>query len=169
MRQAILSASMMCLVGAALVPGDAAAHTSRTYYVAATSVCQPATPLQLGGLRYRPLGIYNNKPESIYVSCSLQTDLAGDRMTNDLRIYFSNTTDAPVEVTCTAQGGGRQAGVKNYPGSVSVNVGQTTGLSFVGMSKVATADTHINISCLLPAGVEMGTIRWVQNSLEDDL
>ncbi|GAB3734858.1 hypothetical protein GCM10028862_18190 [Luteimonas pelagia] len=169
MRHALLTSAITCLAGAVLVSGEASALTSRTLHLAATSVCQPATPLQLGGLRYRPLGIYNNKPESIYVSCSLQTEFHGDVATNEIRIYFANTTAAPVEVTCTAQGGSRVAGFTNYPGSVNVAAGATTGLVFTGIDKVSKSNTHLNISCLLPSGIEMGTIQWVQNSLTDDL
>lgn len=154
---------------AALSAPQAQAATSRIIYVAATNACQPATPLELGGLRFRPLGIYNNKPDSIYISCSLDTEFVGDQATSDIRIWFNNSTGATRTVSCTAQGGSRQSGVNNYPGSVDVPAGITTTLDFENIDRVSTSYTTLNISCLLPNGVEMGTIRLNQESVADEL
>jgi hypothetical protein len=37
-----------------------------------------------------PLGIYNNKPNGIYISCSLDTESAGDQTNSGIKIWFSN-------------------------------------------------------------------------------
>ena len=171
MRHQTIPLICCALFGTAAVMAvpQAQAATSRIIYVTATNACQPATPLELGGLRFRPLGIYNNKPDSIYISCSLDTEFVGDQATSDIRIWFNNSTGATATVSCTAQGGSRQAGVNNYPGSVDLPAGITGTLDFVDIDRVSTSYTTLNISCLLPSGVEMGTIRLNQESVLDEL
>jgi hypothetical protein len=171
MRHQTIPLICCALIGTAavLAAPRAQAATSRIIYVAATNACQPATPLELGGLRFRPLGIYNNKPDSIYISCSLDTEFVGDQASSDIRIWFNNSTGTTKTVDCTAQGGSRQSGVNNYPGTVDVAAGTTTSLIFNDVDRVGTSYTTLNISCLLPNGVEMGTIRLQQESVADEL
>ncbi|MFP7722486.1 hypothetical protein [Lysobacter sp. A3-1-A15] len=134
------------------------------HHVSATAVCQPSTPLQLGGLRQRPLGIFNNKPEAIYISCSFHTDPLGEIGKDRLEISFYNGTAAAVEIACTAQGGSRTVGVNNYTGSVVVPAGASAPLVFDQIHRRREAGSHINLSCLLPGGVEMGRISVRQDS-----
>jgi hypothetical protein len=76
---------------AALVSPQAQSATPRIIFVSETNACQVSTPLELGGLRFRPpLGIYNNKPNGIYISCSLDTESAGDQTNSGIKIWFSN-------------------------------------------------------------------------------
>ena len=152
---------------ATLVLASAAASAHDYYWehnVSATAVCQPSTPLQLGGLRQRPLGIFNNKPEAIYISCSFYTDTLGELGKDRLEVSFHNSTAAPVEVGCTAQGGSRTAGVNNYTGSVLVAAGASASLVFDPIHRRRVEGAHINLSCLLPGGVEMGRISLRQDS-----
>lgn len=164
MTMTALTTAILGITGIA-TPTTANAELTRVVYTTATNACQPATPLQLGGLRFRPLGIYNNKPYAIYISCSLDTDLFADQDSSDLSIYFFNDTTGSLPINCTAQGGNRDAGVNNRPGMVDVAAGAVTPLEFSDIDKGSSALTTINISCLLPAGVEMGLIRLEQNDL----
>ena len=134
-----------------------------THSVAATAVCQPNTPLQLGGLRQRPMGIFNSKPDAIYISCSFYTDnTLGEVGKDRLEVSFYNSTSTPVEAGCTAQGGSRTAGVNNYTGSVSVPPGASAQLLFEQIHRRSQYESHINLSCLLPGGIEMGRITMTQ-------
>ena len=154
---------------AALAAPAADAATLRIRYVSATNACQPATPLELGGLRYRPLGIFNNKNESIYISCSLDTEFNGDQTTNEVYVFFDNQGTVARTVDCTIQGGSRSAGVNNYPATLNLAAGANDIMVVSAIDKVSTSYTHMNLSCLLPAKVEMGTIRLQQESVEDDI
>jgi hypothetical protein len=138
---------------------DSAAAYERTTQQLATSVCQPTTPLQLGGLRQRPLGIYNNKPYAIYISCSLITQASAAVGQDRLGVSFYNSTLAAVDVTCTALGGSRTVGSNHYTGSVSVPTGTSAQLLFPQIDRKSES-AYVSLSCLLPSGVEMGRIEF---------
>jgi hypothetical protein len=165
MRHQAVSVICCALVGTAavLATPQVEAATTRIIYTTATNACQPATPLELGGLRFRPLGIYNNKPDSIYIACSLDTEYVGDQAASDISIWFYNSSADTKTVDCTAQGGSRQTGVNTYPGSVDVGAGTTGTLEFLNIDRVSKSAT-LNIMCFLPSGVEMGTIRLNQEN-----
>lgn len=171
MCKTILSvAAATALAAAALVaPGVADAATSRTNYVLATGVCQPATPLQLGGLRFRPLGIFNNKPTSIYVSCALETEFVGDDNTTDIRIWFDNQGTAEQTVQCTAIGGRRGLGATSVAGETTLAADVEGSITFTDLGRVSTSFSAFAISCLVPPKVEMGLIRIFEEDVGDGL
>lgn len=164
-----LAGALLVGIAAAGTAPTAHAKLNRITYTTATNVCQPATPLELGGLRFRPMGIYNNKPESIYISCSIDTEFVADDDLTDLTIVFNNQGTSSQTVECTAQGGSRYHGPANVSDSVLVTAGAVAQLSFSNLDRVNTSYTTINVSCLLPTKVEMGLIRLFEEDAGDDL
>ncbi|MFP7722485.1 hypothetical protein [Lysobacter sp. A3-1-A15] len=122
MRRNILVIGTAAVVAAATLatPLAAEAAGTRIRYVHATGVCQPATPLELGGLRFRPLGIFNS---AIYVSCTLGTEFVGDYDATDVSIYFDNQGTTAQLVQCTVVGGRRGAGVNSMARSLNLPAG----------------------------------------------
>ena len=170
MRSASIAVATAMFGAASLLAAPSAhAETSRITYVSATNACQPATPLELGGLRYRPLGIFNNKADSIYISCSLDTDFNSDQATSEVYVFFDNQGTAAQTIDCTIQGGSRSQGVNNYPATLNLAAGADDIMVVSNIDRFNTSYTHINVSCLLPPKVEMGTIRLYQTSTEGDL
>lgn len=171
MCKTILSVATATAVAAAalLAPGTADAATARTNYVHSTGVCQPATPLELGGLRFRPLGIFNNKTASIYVSCTLETEFVGDDDTTDIRIWFDNQGNAEQTVQCTAIGGRRGLGATSVAGEVTLPADVEGSITFENLDRVSTSFTAFGISCLVPPKVEMGMIRIHEEDVGDGL
>lgn len=169
-RNILSAASAAVLAAAALAAsGTAEAATSRIKYVHATGVCQPATPLELGGLRFRPLGIFNNKTTPIYISCTFDTEFVGDVNTTDFTIYFDNQGNVEQTVQCTAVGGRRGLGSTSVAGEalVAANAGNT--IFFGNVDRVSAAVSAYGISCLLPPKVEMGLIRMMEEDAGDGL
>lgn len=174
MRSASIAIAAAMFGAASLLAAPSAqAATSRIIYTTATNTCQPATPLELGGLRYRPLGIYNNKTDAIYISCSFDTEFNADTATSDLRIWFDNQGTSSQTPECTAQGGSRDLGVTNYAGQTTVAAGAIGTITFSNIDKgnggTDPSFVTINLSCLLPPKVEMGMIRFNQESVGDGL
>lgn len=174
MRSASIAIAAAMFGAASLLAAPSAqAATSRIIYTTATNTCQPATPLELGGLRFRPLGIYNNKTDSIYISCSFDTEFNADTATSDLRVWFDNQGTSTQTPECTASGGSRDLGVTTYAGQVAIAAGAIDDISFANIDKGNGGSdpsfVTIQLTCLLPPKVEMGLIRFNQESLSDGL
>ena len=169
MRKCILGLAAATFAGVLSIPATSHAATSRIIYVHATGVCQPATPLELGGLRFRPLGVYNNKTESIYINCALDTEFVGDQDTTDIEIYFDNQGASQQTVTCTAVGGRRGLGSSAVAEATLLPAGTEDTVTFVDLNRVSESFSAFGISCLLPPKVEMGLIRLNQVDATDGL
>jgi hypothetical protein len=78
--------------------------------------CQGALPNFEVGLRKRPLAVQNVGTTPMFVTCGFEFD-AGAAIDNSALLvdtYFTNTSDVPATVTCTA--------VAGYEGGVTENV-----------------------------------------------
>ena len=170
MRQTILGLAVTAVIAAALVaPSSADALTSRAKYVHATGVCQPSTPLELGGLRFRPLGVFNNKSSAIYISCTLDTEFVADAGSTDIRIYFANLSNVEHTVACTAVGGRRGVVASSVSAETVISADSLGSISFVDVDRINESFTAYGISCLLPPKVEMGLIRMVEDDVGNGL
>lgn len=170
MKRNVLSFTVMAAGVLVLLPAGFPGRANEiTHHVAATAVCQPVTAFQGVDLRQRPLGIFNPTSSPVYVSCSLYTDTRGDLGDDRLEISFHNTTSETVDVGCVAQGGSRIHGASSYMGSVAVAAGASAQLRFEGIYRRREQEAHVNLSCLLPGGIEMGRISFTQQSAQDDL
>ncbi|MFP7722484.1 hypothetical protein [Lysobacter sp. A3-1-A15] len=171
MRKTILGAATATVLATAALaaPGAAEAATSRVNYVHSTGVCQPATPLELGGLRFRPLGIFNNKTTAIYISCTLDTELVGTYNLTDISIYFDNQGNVGRTVECTAVGGRRGVATSSVAGDAVLSANSGGTIYFNDVDRVSSSYTAYGISCLLPPKVEMGMIRMMEVDAGDGL
>ncbi|GAB3734837.1 hypothetical protein GCM10028862_18150 [Luteimonas pelagia] len=149
--------------------GAPARADTKEHTFSATAACHPMSALNAAGIRHRPMGIFNAKPVGVFISCSFYTDPLGDVGKDRLEISFFNGNGEPVTVGCTAQGGSRVTGVNNYSSDVSVPPGTSAQLVFEGIHRRRDYRSHINLSCLLPSGVEMGRITMGQRAIANDL
>src|SRR5687768_14728370 len=106
-------ASALLLSAGFAAMGNAEARTSYRTTVSATQACMATTPLNLGGLRFRPLGIFNASANPIYISCSLPIEAGADLKTESdpsrlgMSIYFNvkSSSASATSVDCTFANG----------------------------------------------------------------
>lgn len=137
-------------------------HTST-----ATNNCQGALK-NADKLRNRPLGMNNETPEDVFVSCSFMTAnfdpaTTGTRIVEYFGAFFTNSTDAEVSVTCTGV-----QGLAGEPDNVYESQTFTvlpngvpgtpdTGYVFFGRASLEDPLYYQNVamSCRLPPGVSI--------------
>lgn len=117
--------------------------------------CQGALPAFETAIRKRPLAVQNEGSKASFVTCSFEVDAyAAENGVLALDTYFTNTTAAPVSLTCTAVSG--FAGGTNEFSSQTVSLvpgTQTEVFWEAGDFTNGLFDGLISISCALPPGV----------------
>lgn len=135
--------------------------------------CQSALPMFEKYIHNRPLAVQNVSNKTAVITCSFEVD-AGNAIGNApvlLDTYFSNSTNAPVNLTCTA--------VSGFKTGTNEFVSQTVTLEPGGQGNPFWVDTDfenglgsglITISCKLPAGVGINDtyIFWVADDLTEE-
>ncbi|MBB6599243.1 hypothetical protein [Luteimonas sp. MC1825] len=148
----------LTLAVAATYSVPATAQTSHANASQPAARCQGALPAFETAIRKRPLAIQNEGNASSYITCGFEFD-AGAAIDNSailLDTYFTNTTTAPVSLTCTAVTGW-QTGANEFvsrteviaPGAQSEDMFWYAD-DFVGGGM---ASGLVAISCNLPVGV----------------
>lgn len=147
------------------LPSVADAATFRANYYSATSVCEAPLPAYDATLRKRPLGITNEGPATIFISCSVPTDYIGDMDTNIIQVFFTSM-GAGATVTCNLVAGNRPYGSSSVAGSVAVPSGGSGFVNWSNVSKVTTWGS-LNFSCNVPDDIEMNLVIVQQNDAGD--
>lgn len=121
--------------------------------------CQGALPNFEVGLRKRPLAVQNVGTTSMFVTCGFEFD-AYESISGALLVdaYFTNTTDAPATVTCTAVAGYEGGVTENVNLSIEIpaGAGGDDGNLYVfdeDFESGAMATGLVAFSCRLPGGV----------------
>jgi hypothetical protein len=167
-RNSLIAATAL-VIGLASFPMQGHAEDYRYRYVGATNACDATDPANFTGLRFRTIGVYNASEASIQIACSVHADLYADNGSSQVSLFLTNFKNAPVTVNCTVSGGSRSEGVNNYPQGGQVPADSTVERYYGSIDRVDTAYTHYNVTCILPPGVELSTIRVVEYSAELDL
>lgn len=153
-----LEIAALVVAGAAfMAPTDA---QTATFRINAAGSCQGALPVYATNLRFRPTALKNEGTSSSYISCSLGS-LESAVHTN-VRIFFGNASAAAADVSCTVVTGNVQQGLTWYTiAPVTIAPG---GVGAVGQDFDELVDTaaQVNMSCLLPKGVELQYIRQTE-------
>ncbi|GAB3734235.1 hypothetical protein GCM10028862_17230 [Luteimonas pelagia] len=163
---------------AALATATADAATVRRHQSTATEHCQPSTPLNLGGLRFRPFGIYNASANPIYIVCSLPMDSVSEHVTDAMAtpattgpalwIDFKSSSSVDVTVECVVASGNRFDGSNNVPYSIPIAAGQFNLFTATGLDRMHEWG-NVNVNCLLPPKVEMGQMYIIEYDADDAL
>ncbi len=132
----------------------------------ATAHCQGALPAFETAIRKRPLGVQNEGTANAFVTCSFEADaFAAEDGILSLDTYFTNTSAAAVNLTCTAvsgfEGGTNEFVSKTTPiaaggqGNPFWDAGEFTNGLFEGL---------ISISCAVPVGVAVNDsyVTWTE-------
>lgn len=132
------------------------------------SVCQGALPSFEGAFRKRPIAIKNEGTSTAFLTCSTFGDNGGPQIFSIAAPYFHNANaSGSVTVNCSLSEGFLDDGTPTLiPRSVTLAAG-AAGLivwttSDFGGNKFRTA----NVSCAIPAGVEMG---WFAVFYDEDV
>jgi hypothetical protein len=169
-RNNLIAASALVIgLASAAFPMQGHAEEYRYRYVGATNACDATDPANFTGLRFRTIGVYNASEASIQIACSVHADLNADNGSSTVSLFITNFKNTPVTVNCTVSGGSRGQGVNNYPLGGQVPADSTIERSYTSIDRVSTSYTHYNVTCILPPGVELSTIRVVEYSAELDL
>jgi len=127
----MLSASGVCLSAGSF---DArAAITTVTEANPAVGVCQAARSANEGALRKRPMGVQNEGPSTVFVSCGLHGNGPAEGIgpyTSEVSFILLNIGTTPATVNCTAID--TAAHIIGATRSITVMPGQTPLLTFVG-------------------------------------
>lgn len=122
--------------------------------------CQGALPNFEVGLRKRPLAVQNVGTTAMFVTCGFDFDSleAIDNSALLVDAYFTNTTDAPATVNCTAVAGFEGGVTENVNLSIEIpaNAGGEDGNLFVYADDFeggGMASGLVALSCRLPGGV----------------
>ncbi len=134
----------------------------------AAGVCQGALPNFETNLRKRPSGIINQSSSAAFVSCSTtQNFFTPDSASSatDLGVLLTNSTAAEVTVNCTMVAGLNYVGFMSpmqYPKSITVpaNASSEGGWNAAADNAGTPFPPSLNLSCNLPAGVEIGAVYW---------
>ncbi len=133
----------------------------------ATGLCQGALPNFEGNLRKRPSGIINVSSTNAFVSCSTTQNFFPPEtgtQAEALGVVLTNTTAAPVNISCTMVAGLNYVGFMSpmqFPKTFTVPANDSLEGSW------STDDNggepfpaSLNLSCNLPAGTEIGSVYW---------
>lgn len=153
-----LEIAALVIAGAAfMAPSEA---QTATFRINAAGSCQGALPVYATNLRFRPTALKNEGTSSSYVSCSLGS-LESAVHTNVL-IWFGNASAVTAEVGCTIVTGNVQQGLIWYTATpVTIAPGGAGSISQDFDELIDTA-AQVNMSCLLPKGVELQYIRQTE-------
>ncbi|WP_146908304.1 hypothetical protein [Arenimonas daejeonensis] len=168
-RDNLTAAALAIGLAAAAFPMQSNAADYRYRYVGATNACDATDPANFTGLRFRTIGVFNASLSSIQIACSVPADLNADNGSSQVSLFLTNFKNTPVTVNCTVSAGSRSEGTNNYPQGGQVPADTTVERYYGSIDRVSTAYTHYNVTCILPPGVELSTIRVVEYSAELDL
>ena len=168
----------MLVAGTLSSPATLAATLRTTIYNGA-SMCAPALPVGQPQISVRPYGIYNNGPNANYVSCSFPIEVFADIKTDTvagttgphLYLSFWNVTTLSRTVNCAVTGGTRD-GTGNISDSSSLSRVLPAGAKNFVASPYLDRKTQygiVNVSCLLPPGVELHEIGVHQYDVGNEL
>ena len=135
----------------------------------ATGVCQGALPNFETSLRKRPSGLINvSTTTNSFDSCSTTQNFFppdGGGSATALGVVLTNPTGAPVTVACTMVAGLNYVGLFSpvqYPKSFEVAAGSSVEGQWttVDDNDGEPFPASLNLSCNLPAGVEISNVYW---------
>lgn len=149
------------------LPGAATAATVRVHSYSATAVCEAPLPTYDATLRKRPLGIANEGLATIFISCSLPSDVVGDTATSTVFVYFQSMGSGGT-VSCNLVAGSRPYGTSSVGGTAVIAAGSAGYLQWSNVNKVS-AYGSFNFSCNLPRNIEMNLITVMQQDAGNEL
>ncbi|MBJ6981724.1 hypothetical protein [Luteimonas sp. MC1572] len=156
----IAAASFFVLASAVLHSPHADAASMRTISVSATGVCDAPLPVYNVHLRRRPVALQNESDQSVFVSCTLPTDVMGDSNSGSVVVGFKSFAGAAT-VSCTMVSGTSGAQVFYVPRDQAIAANGRAGITWLQVNKWSNSGTYA-FSCNLPAGVAMETITYTQ-------
>jgi hypothetical protein len=179
-RPNAIAVGLTLLVAGALTSSTALAATVRYNIYNGAAMCATAQPSGQSSISVRPYGIYNGGPAANYVSCSFPIEFISDVKTDGVAgttgphiwIGLWNSSGAVSRtVNCAVIGGTRDG---------SGNIGTATNLSVViapgAKTSLATDNIdrksqygNVNVSCLLPPGVELEEVDVYEYDLDNAL
>ena len=119
------------------------------------SACHAITPAQADKMEWRTSGLINNAAvDSYWVQCPVLK--FGDAETFSVQVNFQNNSDLEVEVGCNIREYKQGRRVKGMAGSIVLSPGQYS--SEMVWNGGFTADSHVNVACLLPAQVALESV-----------
>lgn len=119
------------------------------------SACHAITPAQADKMEWRTSGLINNAAvDSYWVQCPVLK--FGDAETFSVQVNFQNNSDLEVEVGCNIREYKQGRRVKGMAGSIVLAPGQYS--SEMVWNGGFTADSHVNVACLLPAQVALESV-----------
>lgn len=131
----------------------------RSFVQNATGACQAALPHFEGTIRKRPLAIQNEGSIAAFINCSLVGTERSTGGLKDVQVVVTNTTQAPIDVSCTLIGEVTDASMTFLSKTVTVHGGETGSSEIlrwdirdIGGTLLRTA----NLSCNVPSGVGLG-------------
>jgi hypothetical protein len=149
-----MKAAAMSLAVAAVAALAAPQAMAVEYQQNASGTCNGALPIFEQSLRFRPLALANTGDSFAFVSCTNEAEYQTEHSIYGARIH--NPTSAAVDVSCTLVSG------RDSFDKVSIPKTQNFAANGGGFIIWSTADNGganyfdlVNLSCNLPAGVEL--------------
>ena len=119
------------------------------------SACHAITLGKARRMAWRTSGLVNNAAvDSYWVQCPVLK--FGDAETFSVQVNFQNNSDLEVEVGCNIREYKQGRRVKGMAGSIVLAPGQYS--SEMVWNGGFTADSHVNVACLLPAQVALESV-----------
>ncbi len=154
------AASVVVALAASFAAG--AVNVPRVDFQGASSMCKAATPAFAAAVRYRPLGLSNESPSTIFVTCNWQGDDSQATVRGAKRVWLvvSNDSAESQNVACTLVNGFQQGStlLATYtPKSTALAPGQSATVQWLP-AEVAGAPARIalpSVSCALPVSVTL--------------
>ena len=174
-----VAAGLAILVTGILTTPAALAAASRATNYNGASMCAAALPAGQPQISVRPYGIYNNGPNANFVSCSfpieritdINTDVVAGTTGPLILIALWNLTSLSRTVNCSVTGGTRD-GTGNISAASNLSVVMAAGSKEYVVSPYLDRKTQygiINVSCLLPPGVELHQVNVYQYDVGNEL